>query len=133
MKCRKQILVLITLAVAFISQAVFAQMHVDPDTGKEIKDGFDISIFANVSPTTNGQMAFSRGGAWGTDLYVSGANHDTIYRVDSAGSVSTFADAPVHFNGLAFPNPGSAFGDYMYLGSGDGYWFGDKSIYRVDR
>jgi hypothetical protein len=134
MRRRRQILVLITLAtVAIITQVGFAQLHLDADTGKWIKDGFDVSIFAQIpgSPWVN-HLAFGKGGTFGNDMYTP-AGDGNIYRIDSSGQVSVFASLPTTgLIGIDFPNLGSGFGDYIYVGSPDGYYGGNRNIYRVD-
>ena len=135
MRRTKQILVLIVVT-AFVSQAAFAQMHVDPDTGITIKDVFDIELFATL-PAFGDVLTFGKGGAFGTDLYVATIDkwrptENKLYRVDSSGSVTLVSDLPARILGLDFPNPGSDFGDYIYMGSPDSYYAGNKTIYRMD-
>jgi hypothetical protein len=113
-----------------------AQYHFDPDTGKEIKDGFDINIFAEIPGGWAAGFAFGLGGSFGTDLYVFSSNTrglgGRIYRINSAGELTLIGTSPSKSRGISFPYPGSDFDDYVYLGAGDWYWGGNKTIYRMD-
>ena len=42
MKSTRQVILLLTITLAIAAGSVTAQLHLDPDTGKEIADGFDI-------------------------------------------------------------------------------------------
>ena len=105
-------------------------LHSDPDTGKWVEDGFDVRVYAQL-PDHVGRFAFARGGSFGTDLYVT-SRYGKIYKVTSDGGVTLFGTAPDDLFGITFSDPASDFGDYMYLGSGDGYWGGNRTIYRMD-
>ena len=124
---------LAAIIVTAVSPAA-SQLHVDPDTGKEIADGFDIRVFAQVPGSVYGEMRFGPGGAFGNDLYVLGGTEQpgNIYRVNSYGQVTQFATPPIQMSGMAFSNSGSSFGEYLYLGSGESYYAGNQSIYRMD-
>ena len=132
MQWKKHMLVCVVMAMVLVSHMAFAQMHVDPDTGITIKDGYDISVFTQLS---NGldvyHMAYGKGGSFGNDLYATTAGGD-VYRIDSAGQANLFATLPTNVCGIDFPNAGSGFGDYMYVGSADGYYGGNKTIYSVN-
>ena len=132
MKHVKSIVGLVFLVAMVTSGSVWGQLHVDPDTGISIQDGFDINVYA-VLPEGTGVhgLAFAPGGSFGTDLYAV-TRDSRLYRIDSAGQVEEFAHTPTRMYGIAFPNPGSDFGDYVYLGSGDGYYGGNMNIYRMD-
>lgn len=115
--------------VALAAGGASAGLHLDEDTGKWIEDGFDVCVYVDT-PNPVGHLTFGRGGAFGTDLYY--ASYEEVHRVDASGQVSLFATLPANTFALAFPMVGSAFGEYLYAGSGDGYYGGDKSIYRID-
>ena len=132
MKSMKQILVLVVVAVTLMSQTTFAQLHLDTDTGKMIKDGFDIELFAELpSGHASHFLSFGKGGSFGTDLYVT-ASGGSVYRINPSGQASLFATLPTTPSGIAFPDSDSGFGDYAFVGSGDGYYHGNRNIYKVD-
>lgn len=136
MKPIAQILILMAIMFVLAGSSAPAELRYDEDTGKYIEEGFDIGIFAQLPTGVGAGLAFGPGGSFGTYLYVSSYDRSSrsglIYRVNSAGEASLFATVPTNIAGIAFPNPGSNFGDYMYLGSPDGYWSGNKTIYRMD-
>ena len=115
-----------------LNNPVLGELHLDEDTGKWIKNGFDIKEYCHI-PNTQGaiRMAFGKGSLFGTDLYVK-TYPGHVYRVDATGQATLFGQVPTKPHGIAFPNIGSGFGDYIYIGSADGYYGGNKTIYRMD-
>lgn len=86
-----------------------------------------VSFFANI-PTFVEGMAFSGGGAFGTNLYVSEFGPDTIRAIDAFGNSTVFTGPGTIGTtptGLEF-GPGGAFGSDLYVIDRSG------SIYTVD-
>ncbi len=132
----KHILAFITIVAMATGSSALAGLHLDNDTGIEIQDGFDISVHAQI-PWHVQNLEFGPGGDFGTDLYATAYYNEStslgnVYRIDSSGQAYLLGQVPTNVYGIAFPNPGSGFGNYVYLGSPDGYYGGNKSIYRMD-
>jgi hypothetical protein len=126
----KRNLFISTLMAILLSQLCFANYIPGLLESKIVDEGFVVNTYAQL-PDRIIRMAFGNGGEFGNDLYVV-ANKGKIYRVTSDGKVDLIATAPDDIAGITFSNPNTEFGDYMYLGSGDGYWSGNKKIYRMD-
>ncbi len=134
---KTQTVVIILAGIAALAGLAPGELHLDPDTGKYIADGFDISVYADL-PWAVRRFAFAPGGAFGNDLYAIATSvswppsENKIYRVDSEGRETFVGDTPRTISGIAFPSEGSGFGEYVYLGSADSYWAGNRTIYRMD-
>ncbi|MFA5864670.1 MAG: PEP-CTERM sorting domain-containing protein [Phycisphaerae bacterium] len=124
-------LALLVTVMVSSSNLVMAQLHNDADTGKWIKDGFDVQKVTNIGEQII-RMGVGHGGSFGTDLIVTTYEGKRVYRINSGGQKTLVGQTPYVISGIASPNPGSAFGDYVYLGAGTSYYSGDSSIYRMD-
>ncbi len=89
-----------------------------PDTIRAIDSLGNSIVFAGpgtIGSTPTG-LEFGPGGAFGSDLYVIDRFGD-IFKVDSSGAATLFNVNPSILNAetLAFGNPTTGFGDYLYV------------------
>ena len=121
----------VVFLVCAIAAPVRAGMHTDPATGKQIQDGYSVRLLAQFDDNVE-HIGFGQGGSFGTDLYATTYYGKQVYRVDPAGNKTLLGTTPCTVIGIAAAYPGSAFGDYLYLGAASPVMNGNATIYRMD-